>query len=252
MMVMMMLILVSGLAAQITFGAEPLASISRPFHPNNLPSLNTTTQPFEMLVFWKNFMSIVKITSWLHFSHAILSFDTWRLLWWFTSDNLDLVTYLDMISMFTDAYPRLTAYVLKTSLLMCYCYLWCNCYVMMILDDDVPWIYSLRLLQAQHSLSVVLLFICILVSVKVEVVATTTSILLVQRQYGLFVVIFFFWFSWWYLSVSSSSCLLFLSRAPCICFNDTSADEGVYFCVVSSRSLKSWLKAIPIPTVPHA
>jgi len=34
MMVMMMLILVSGLAAQITFGAEPLASISRPFHLN--------------------------------------------------------------------------------------------------------------------------------------------------------------------------------------------------------------------------
>ena len=40
---MMMLILVSSLANQITFGAEPLASISRPFHLN-LPFLNTTTQ----------------------------------------------------------------------------------------------------------------------------------------------------------------------------------------------------------------
>jgi len=219
MMVMMMLILVSGLAAQITFGAEPLASISRPFHPNNLPSLNTTTQPFEMLVFWKNFMSIVKITSWLHFSHAILSFDTWRLLWWFTSDNLDLVTYLDMISMFTDAYPRLTAYVLKTSLLMCYCYLWCNCYVMMILDDDVPWIYSLRLLQAQHSLSVVLLFICFLVSVTIEVDVTSTKNTRAQWHYRLFVVLFVLWFFWWYCLFVSSCSSLFLSRAPYTCFD---------------------------------
>ncbi len=40
---MMMLNLVSSLAFQITFGAEPLASISRPFHLN-LPFHNTTTQ----------------------------------------------------------------------------------------------------------------------------------------------------------------------------------------------------------------
>ena len=40
---LMMLCLVSSLAFQITFGAEPLASISRPFHIW-LPFHNTTTQ----------------------------------------------------------------------------------------------------------------------------------------------------------------------------------------------------------------
>ena len=43
MMMMMMLILVTSLAFQITLGAEPLASISRPFHLF-LPFHNTTTQ----------------------------------------------------------------------------------------------------------------------------------------------------------------------------------------------------------------
>ena len=42
-MMMMMLNLVSSLAFQITFGAEPLASISRPFHLC-LPFLNVTSQ----------------------------------------------------------------------------------------------------------------------------------------------------------------------------------------------------------------
>ena len=40
---MMMLNLVSSLAFQITFGAEPLVSISRPFHLC-LPFLNVTSQ----------------------------------------------------------------------------------------------------------------------------------------------------------------------------------------------------------------
>ena len=40
---MIMLILVFSLTFQTAFGAEPLASISRPFHLN-LPFLNTTTQ----------------------------------------------------------------------------------------------------------------------------------------------------------------------------------------------------------------
>ena len=43
MMMMMMLILVSSLTFQITFGAVPLASISRPFH-FCLPFHNTTTR----------------------------------------------------------------------------------------------------------------------------------------------------------------------------------------------------------------
>ena len=83
---------------------------------------------------------------------------------------------------------------------------WCYCYLLVQLqcDDDSWWPclwnltfdvgvrllnLSLRLLQAQHSLSVVLLFIYILVSIKIEVDATTTKNALVQRQqWRLFVV----------------------------------------------------------------
>ena len=60
----------------------------------------------------------VKISSWLRLSHEIFSFDSWRLSWWFTSENMDFVTQLETISMFTDAYSRLIAYTFKFNLLL--------------------------------------------------------------------------------------------------------------------------------------
>jgi len=185
----------------------------------------------------------LKISSWLRLSHEIFSFDSWRLSWWFTSENMDFVTQLETILMFTDAYSRLIAYTFKFNLLSvtdphyglnkyteCYCYL----LVQLQCDDDSWWPclwnltfdvrvrllnLSLRLLQAQHSLSVVLFFIYILVSIKIEVDATTTkNALSSTTTMTTFCGIFFLCFSWWYLFISSC-CLLFLSCALYICFD---------------------------------
>ena len=141
----------------------------------------------------------VKISSWLRFSHTILSFDSWQLLWWFTSENMDFVTQLETLSMFTDAYSRLIAYTFEFNLLLSVTdphygldkytgvlllpsastAMWWSFSMTMSLKSDI-WYrvrllnLSLRLLQAQHSLSVVLLFICILVSIKIEVDVPTS------------------------------------------------------------------------------
>jgi len=102
----------------------------------------------------------VKVSSWLRLSHEIFSFDSWRLSWWFTSENMDFVTQLKTISMFTDAYSRLIAYTFTQQVqyppisywpsLRCQQVYWCatatfwfNCNVMMVLDDHVSEIWHL-------------------------------------------------------------------------------------------------------------
>ena len=74
-------------------------------------------------------------------------------MWWFTSENMVFVTQLETISMYIDAYSRLTActfkfnqstalITVKTSLLMLYCHLWYKCNMMILDSDDLSNLYS--------------------------------------------------------------------------------------------------------------
>ena len=166
-------------------------------------------------------------------------------------------SWLETISMFTDAYSRLIAYTFKFNLLsvtdphydlneytgvlllpsgstaMWWWFLMTMSLKSDVLDVGVRLLnLSLRLLQAQHSLSVVLLFIYILVSIKIEVDATTTKNALSSTTTLTFCGLFFLCFSWWYLFISSC-CLLFLSRASYICFWFHLLMKEVYFVCCS-------------------